>query len=78
VVLCYRRRHAGGSTFKGMEHGPCWYWRADGRGAARASEHAGEERPSGDGARREERNVPGQDGARERSRWPPGWDAHDR
>jgi hypothetical protein len=52
--------------------------RADGRGAARAGEHTREERPSGDGARREEQNVPGRDGARERSRRPLGWDAHDR
>jgi hypothetical protein len=40
VMLCYRRRRAGGSTSKGMEHDPCWCWRAGGRGAARASEQA--------------------------------------
>jgi hypothetical protein len=32
VVLCYRRRRAGGSASKGMEHGLCWCWRAGGRG----------------------------------------------
>jgi hypothetical protein len=44
---------------KGMKHGPCWCWRAGGRGAARAGEQAREEQSSGDGARREERDAPG-------------------
>jgi hypothetical protein len=74
--MCYRRR-AGGSTSKGMEHDPCWCWRAGRRGAARAGKQAGEERPSGDGAQREEKNASGRDGARKRSRPPPGRDAHD-
>jgi hypothetical protein len=66
------------STSKGMEHDPYWCWRAGGRGAARASEQAGEERPSGDGAWREERDAPGRDGSWERSRRLPGRDAHGR
>jgi hypothetical protein len=45
---------------------------------AGVGEQAGEERPSGDGARREERDAVGRDGARERSRRPSGWDAHSR
>jgi hypothetical protein len=61
-----------------MEHDPCWCWRAGRRGAAHSGEQAGEERPSGDEAQREERDALGWDGARERSRWPPGWDAHSR
>jgi hypothetical protein len=38
---------------------------------AGAGEQAGEERPSGDGARREKRDASRRDGARERSHRPP-------
>jgi hypothetical protein len=49
VVLCYRRR---ARRLRG--------WSTTRAGVG---EQAGEERPSGDGARREERDAPGRDGS---------------
>jgi hypothetical protein len=65
--MCYHRCRAGARRLKG--------WSTTRAGAG---EQEGEERPSGDGERREEWNAPGRDGARDKSRRPLGRDAHGR